>query len=159
MPAATWRTPTRRRRPPPRTRRTRSKRFDRFEDGRGPPGFPAAFFFAHGRLAPEPLPGDREAAKPGGITMRNPLITTALIAGAALALTACNRGSSQANNAVANELDANMTMSEPANDASAMESTANTAEPAAPAANASTNGSDVGGDSGGNNVESNTLGM
>jgi hypothetical protein len=91
--------------------------------------------------------------------MRNPYIATVLIAGAALALSACNRGSSEANNATANELDANMTMSEPANDASATESASNAAEPAAPAANASSNSSDVGGDTGGNNVESNTLGM
>ncbi|HEV2818074.1 MAG TPA: hypothetical protein VGW40_12735 [Allosphingosinicella sp.] len=90
--------------------------------------------------------------------MRSLIIKTALIAGAALVVAGCSRGEAPANNA-SNELDANMTMSEPANDASAMESATNLAEPAAPAANASDSGSDVGGDTGGNNVESNTVGM
>jgi len=86
-------------------------------------------------------------------------IKTALIAGAALAIAGCSRGEAPANNA-SNELDANMTMSEPANDASAVESATNMAEPVAPAAaNASESGSDTGGDTGGNNVESNTVGM
>jgi hypothetical protein len=89
--------------------------------------------------------------------MRNLTLKTALIAGAALAAAGCSRADTAANNSAGNELDANMTMGEPANDASAMESTANMAEPAAPAANET--GSDTGGDTGGNNVESNTLGM
>ena len=89
--------------------------------------------------------------------MRNLTLKTALIAGAALAAAGCSRGEAPANN-VSNELDANMTMSEPANDASAMESATNVAEPVAPAANESS-GSDTGGDTGGNNVESNTVGM
>jgi hypothetical protein len=90
--------------------------------------------------------------------MRSLILKTAVIAGAALAVAGCNRADTAANNAAAgNELDANMTMGEPANDASAMESATNLAEPAAPAANASD--ADVGGDTGGNNVESNTLGM
>ncbi|HMG46567.1 MAG TPA: hypothetical protein VK614_03805 [Allosphingosinicella sp.] len=86
--------------------------------------------------------------------MRNLILKTALIAGAALAVAGCNRADTAANNAAANELDANMTMGEPANDASAMESATNQAEPAAPA---ETNAG--GSDTGGNNVESNTLGM
>jgi len=90
--------------------------------------------------------------------MRRLIIKTALIAGAALVVAGCSRGEAPANNA-SNELDANMTMSEPANDASAMESATNVAEPAAPAANASDSDSDTGGDTGGNNVESNTVGM
>lgn len=91
--------------------------------------------------------------------MRTLTIKTALIAGAALAIAGCSRGT-EANNTAGNELDANMTMSEPANDASAMESATNMAEPVAPAANDSTDGgSDTGGDTGGNNVESNTVGM
>jgi hypothetical protein len=88
--------------------------------------------------------------------MRTLILKTALIAGAALAVAGCNRGDAPANN-VSNELDANMTMSEPANDASAVESATNVAEPVAPAANET--GGDSGGDSGGNNVESNTVGM
>ena len=91
--------------------------------------------------------------------MRTLIIKTALIAGAALAVAGCSRAT-EANNAAGNELDANMTMSEPANDASAMESATNMAEPVAPAtANDSSDDNDVGGDSGGNNVESNTVGM
>ena len=90
--------------------------------------------------------------------MRTLILKTALIAGAALIVTGCSRGEAPANN-VSNELDANMTMSEPANDASAMESATNLAEPAAPAANTTDTGSDTGGDTGGNNVESNTVGM
>lgn len=92
--------------------------------------------------------------------MRTLILKTALIAGATLVVAGCNRGEAPANNA-SNELDANMTMSEPANDASAMESATNLAEPVAPAANASDSrsGSDTGGDTGGNNVESNTVGM
>jgi hypothetical protein len=93
--------------------------------------------------------------------MHSLIIKTALIAGAALAVAGCNRGGTAANNTAGNELDANMTMSEPANDASAMESATNMAEPVAPAAanNSSDSGSDTGGDTGGNNVESNTVGM
>jgi hypothetical protein len=90
--------------------------------------------------------------------MRNPILKTALIAGAALAIAGCDRAP-EANNAASNELDANMTMSEPANDASAMESATNLAEPVAPVANESSDDADVGGDTGGNNVESNTVGM
>ena len=94
--------------------------------------------------------------------MRN-TIKIALAASMTLAMTACDRGAAPANNTAANELDANMTMSEPANDASAMESTTNVSEPVAPlpAGNTSgtTNGTNVGGDAGGNNVESNTVGM
>jgi hypothetical protein len=93
--------------------------------------------------------------------MRTLILRTALVAGAALAVAGCNRADTATNNVAANELDANMTMGEPANDASAMESVANTAEPAEPAMtnNSSDSGSDTGGDTGGNNVESNTLGM
>jgi hypothetical protein len=90
--------------------------------------------------------------------MRNLTLKTALIAGAALALAGCNRAETAANNIAGNELDANMTMGEPANDASAVESATNLAEPAAPA-ETNAGGRDTGGDTGGNNVESNTLGM
>jgi hypothetical protein len=89
------------------------------------------------------------------------MIKIALAAGMTLAMTACDRGAAPANNSAANELDANMTMGEPANDASAMESATNTAEPVAPqpAENSSSTGTNAGGDTGGNNVESNTVGM
>jgi hypothetical protein len=94
-------------------------------------------------------------------TMRN-TIKIALAAGMTLAMTACDGGAAPANNSTANELDANMTMSEPANDASAMESTTNTSETVAPLPSNTSNttdGTNVGGDTGGNNVESNTVGM
>jgi hypothetical protein len=94
-------------------------------------------------------------------TMRN-TIKIALSAGLVLAMAACDRGAAPANNAAANELDANMTMSEPANDASAMESATNAPEPVAPLpanTTGTTDGTNVGGDTGGNNVESNTVGM
>jgi len=85
----------------------------------------------------------------------------ALVAGAALALAACSRESA-VNNTSGNELDANMTLEEPANDASAMEAAGNAVEPMpAPADNSAdaVEGETDGGDTGGNNVESNTVGM
>jgi len=88
--------------------------------------------------------------------MRILIIRTALIAGAALAIAGCDRGNKAANNASANELDANMTLSTPANDASAVESAANASEPIAPATNNA--GPDTPPPSV-NNVESNTVGM
>lgn len=93
--------------------------------------------------------------------MRN-TIKIALAAGMTLAMTACDRGAAPANNTTANELDANTTMSAPANDASAMESVTNTSETVAPTTantTGTTDGTNVGGDTGGNNVESNTVGM
>jgi hypothetical protein len=85
---------------------------------------------------------------------------TAIALGAALALAACS-GEPAANNAAGSELDANMTLEEPANDASAMEAAGNAAELPAPSDNAANEveGEDEGGDTGGNNVESNTVGM
>jgi hypothetical protein len=93
-------------------------------------------------------------------TMRTTTIRIALTAGMALAIAACGSGGTEANNAATNELDANMTLSEPANDASAMESTTNAAETTAPAdTNATGTGADTGTGSSGNNVEANTVGM
>ena len=57
--------------------------------------------------------------------MRNLILKTALIAGAALAARRLQPRRPAANNVAGNELDANMTMGEPANDASAMESATN----------------------------------
>jgi hypothetical protein len=88
--------------------------------------------------------------------MRTLIIRTGFIACAALALAGCDRGNKAANNVSANELDANMTLTAPANDASAIESATNVSEPAAPATNSA--GTDVPPPSV-NNVESNTLGM
>jgi hypothetical protein len=95
--------------------------------------------------------------------MRSLFLKTILIAGAALAVSACNRGGPTANKVTANEVDANMMLSAPGNDQSAMESVTNVAEPMpAPATNSSSNaatGQTSGGDTGGNNVEANTVGM
>ncbi|MEA3029063.1 MAG: hypothetical protein QOG13_388 [Sphingomonadales bacterium] len=88
--------------------------------------------------------------------MRNLIIRTAMIACAALALAGCGRGNKAANNVSTNELDANMTLTAPANDASAVESATNLAEPAAPPAN--NTGTDAPPPSV-NNVEANTVGM
>jgi hypothetical protein len=90
--------------------------------------------------------------------MRTLTIRTFMIACAALAVAGCDRGNKAANNASANELDANMTLTAPANDASAVESATNLAEPAAPAATNNSAGSDVPPPSV-NNVEANTVGM
>jgi hypothetical protein len=94
--------------------------------------------------------------------MRDPVSTVkaALAAGAILALAACG-GEPAANTEAGNELDANMTLEEPANDASAMEAVGNAAETPPPEENAADDaeGETEGGDTGGNNVESNTVGM
>ena len=92
-------------------------------------------------------------------SMRKLIIRTALIAGAALAVSACNRHPT-VNNVTANDLGANMEMGAPANDASAMESVTNAVPPAAPAANSSNSSTtDTGAGTSTNNVESNTVGM
>ena len=88
--------------------------------------------------------------------MRTLIIRTALIAGAALAVTACDSANKAANNVSANELDANMTLTAPANDASAVESATNMAEPAEPATNDSATQAPP---PSVNNVEANTVGM
>jgi len=91
--------------------------------------------------------------------MRVPILTAkaALVAGAALALAAC--GSEPAvNNAADNELDANMTLEAPANDASAMEAAGNAAEIPAPADNGADEAEDTSTDSA-NTLESNVSGM
>ncbi|HEY5713184.1 MAG TPA: hypothetical protein VIT38_14920 [Allosphingosinicella sp.] len=88
-------------------------------------------------------------------------LTITAIAGAALALAACG-DNNPVNNAASNELDANMTMEAPANDASAMEATTNATDTAPVVANETgntTGGETSGGDTGGNNVESNVSGM
>jgi len=91
--------------------------------------------------------------------MRKLIIQTALIAGAALAVSACD-SSPKVNNITANDVGANMTMGAPANDASAMESVTNAAPPAAPAANSASNSTtDTPPTPSTNNVESNTVGM
>src|SRR4051812_36409533 len=89
--------------------------------------------------------------------MRKLIIQTALIVGATLALSACNRHPT-VTNIGANDLSANMTMSAPANDASAMESVTNTTTTTT--TNTTTNTTrDTGAGVSTNNVESNTVGM
>lgn len=83
------------------------------------------------------------------------LAISVLTLGAALSLAACDRGA--ANNQAANDLEANMTVEEPANDQSAVESAGNAVE--TPVTNNVVE--DTGRDTGdsGNNVESNVSGM
>ena len=82
---------------------------------------------------------------------------TALFAGAALALSACNRHPT-ITNVTTNDLNANMSMGAPANDASAMESVTNTTTTTT--TNTTTNTTrDTGAGVSTNNVESNTVGM
>jgi hypothetical protein len=92
----------------------------------------------------------------------------ALVAGAAIAVSACDSPTAPANNTVANDVGANVSFDMPANDASAMESVSNASTmppPPAPAGNSSANGNassgtTTGGDTGGNSgVESNVSGM
>ena len=86
------------------------------------------------------------------------VIRTALIAGAALAVSACNRHPT-VNNITTNDLSANMTMSAPANDASAIESVTNTTTTTT-TTNTTTNATrDAGRGVSTNTVESNTVGM
>ena len=90
--------------------------------------------------------------------MRIFVIRTALVAGAALSLSACNRHPT-VNNITANDLSANMSMTAPANDASAMESVTNTTTTTT-TTNTTTNTTvDTGRGVSTNNVESNTVGM
>jgi hypothetical protein len=92
--------------------------------------------------------------------MRKLFIRTALLAGATLAVSACNRHPTVNNITATNDLGANMTMGAPANDASAVESVSNNVQPVAPVSNSSGNTShDSGAGSSTNNVESNTVGM
>ena len=89
--------------------------------------------------------------------MRKLFIRTALIAGAALTVSACNRHPT-VTNVTSNDLNANMTMSAPANDASAMESVTNSTTTTT--TNTTTNTTrDTGAGVSTNNVESNTVGM
>ena len=88
------------------------------------------------------------------------------IAGAALLAAACGGdGDEAANQAMANEADANLMLNAPANDASALESAINAAEPTiGENGSQGTDAVDVlgntsGGDTGGNTAESNVSGM
>ncbi len=94
--------------------------------------------------------------------MRTLFITTgrsAMLAGAALIVSACSGGESAPN--VADNSADNMLLEEPANDASALESAANASElvPLDNAANVVEAPATSGGDTGGNSLESNVTGM
>ena len=85
----------------------------------------------------------------------------AMLAGAALLVASCGRGHNAAEDNMANTLDVNAMLEQPANDQSAMESAVNATEPAADV-NQSSNevlGDTGGGDTGGNTVDSNVSGM
>lgn len=88
----------------------------------------------------------------------------ALIAGAALAVAACGDGDTAPANTALNDLEANMSFEEPANDASAMEAAGNAAETPAETSDNATGDDDglgdtSGGDTGGNTLDSNVSGM
>jgi hypothetical protein len=93
--------------------------------------------------------------------------TAALIAGLALAVAGCGGETDTGDEADANLMESNLILDEPANDASAMESIVNVAEPETPVANTAENETDdsaplgetSGGDTGGNTVDSNVSGM
>jgi hypothetical protein len=98
--------------------------------------------------------------------MRNLLSTTrmSIIAGSALFVAACGGGSeTTVNQGAANDLESNMMLDTPGNDASAMESVDNLAEPMPTAnlgeAEANVLGETSGGDTGGETVDSNVAGM
>ena len=86
------------------------------------------------------------------------IVRTALIAGATLALAACNRHPT-VTNVSTNDLSANMSMSAPANDASAMESVTNTTTTTTTTNTTTNTTRDTGAGVSTNNVESNTVGM
>lgn len=97
--------------------------------------------------------------------MRNLLSTTriSIIAGSALFVAACGgSGETPANQGAANDLESNMMLDTPGNDASAMESVTNVVEPL-PTANLGAEenalGETSGGDTGGETVDSNVAGM
>jgi hypothetical protein len=95
---------------------------------------------------------------PEDFKMSKLVIRTALIAGAALAVSACNRHPT-VNNIATNDLSVNMTMSAPANDASAIESVTNTTTTTTTTNTTSNASRDAGAGVSTNNVESNTVGM
>ena len=86
------------------------------------------------------------------------VIRTAMIAGAALAVSACNRHPT-VNNIATNDLSVNMSMSAPANDASAVESVSNSTTTTTTTNTTTNTTRDTGAGTSTNNVESNTVGM
>ena len=95
------------------------------------------------------------------------LLSTArisLIAGSALFVAACGGGDTAANEDAANDLESNLMLDEPGNDASAMESVTNIVEPLPTANLGETTDENVlgetsGGDTGGNTVDNDVAGM
>lgn len=83
-----------------------------------------------------------------------------LAAGAALAVAACGGGAdSAANNVVANDLESNLMLDVPGNDASAMESMTNVVEPLPTANVGEANETEAADPGAGESVESNIAGM
>lgn len=90
--------------------------------------------------------------------MRKSMFRGAVIAGAALALSACGGGGDKAADNAMNEAD--NTALEPLNDQSATESVGNVTEPVAPPSNVSeSNAASDPGDDGGETIETNTPGI
>lgn len=97
--------------------------------------------------------------------MRQLLATTriTIIAGSALFVAACGGGETVVNQGAANDLESNLMLDTPGNDASAMESVTNVVEPL-PTANVGEpieddGGEASGGDAGGNTLDGNIAGM
>jgi hypothetical protein len=95
---------------------------------------------------------------PEDFKMPKLVIRTALIADAALAVSACNRHPT-VTNVTTNDVGANMTMSAPANDASAIESVSNRTNTTTTTNTTTNTTRDTGAGISTNNVESNTVGM
>jgi hypothetical protein len=80
-----------------------------------------------------------------------------IAAGAALLIVACSSGGDTANTAVTNDLDSNMMLDVPANDASAMESTANATDTTPVANETEDSGASEGGQTSGNSADGNDV--
>ncbi len=88
-------------------------------------------------------------------------IRMSIIAGSALFVAACGGGESAVNETVANDVESNLLLDAPGNDASALESIEpiETAPPAAEPVDAQVTGETTAVDSGGNTVDSDVAGM
>lgn len=94
--------------------------------------------------------------------MRDLLSTTriSIIAGSALFVAACGGGETAVNESAANDLESNMLLDAPGNDASALESVAPVeAAPVVNLGEEEVTGETSGGDTGGNTVDNDVAGM
>ena len=93
--------------------------------------------------------------------MRNLLSTTriSIMAGSALFVAACGGGETAVNESAANDLESNLFLDEPGNDASALESVTNVVEPLPTANVGEANAVDPAAGVSGETVDSNVAGM